>query len=180
MSLDGYIADGDGNFDWAEPDEAVHRLANDLERSVGTHLYGRRMYEVMSAWKTLQSHDQPPYIADFASIWRGADKVVYSASLQAPSTPKTRIERRFDPEAVRRMKAAAEKDLTIGGPTLAAQAFKAGLVDVCHLFICPILVGDGLNAFPDGVRVALALEEERRFGNGTVYLRYRSVNSQAA
>ncbi len=180
MSLDGYIADKNGKFDWAEPDEEVHRFVNDLERSVGTYLYGRRMYEVMAVWETLELHDLPSYEADFARIWRSADKVVYSSSLQTASTPKTRIERGFDPEAVRRMKAAAQGDLTVSGPTLAAHAFRAGLVDVCHLFICPIIVGDGLSAFPTGVRLELALQETRRFGNATVFLHYRSATSQAA
>lgn len=141
MSLDGYIADRDGIFDWAAPDEEMHTFVNDLERPVGAYLYGRRMYEVMAAWDTLQTHDQPPFIAEFAAIWRAADKVVYSKTLTSPSTPRTRVERGFDPEAVRRMKASAARDLTVGGANLAAQAFEAGLVDVCHLFVVPILVG---------------------------------------
>jgi dihydrofolate reductase len=180
MSLDGYIADRDGIFDWATPDEEMHTFVNDLERPVGTYLYGRRMYEVMAVWDSLQTHDQPPFIAEFAHIWRAADKVVYSKTLAGPSTPKTRVERGFDPEAVRRMKASAARDLTVGGPNLAAQAFKAGLVDVCQLFVVPILVGDGKSAFPSGIRLELVLQEERRFTNGTVYLRYRSATSQAA
>jgi len=179
MSLDGYIADRDGIFDWAAPDEEMHTFVNDLERPVGAYLYGRRMYEVMAAWDTLQTYDQPPFIAEFAAIWRAADKVVYSKTLTSPSTPRTRVERGFDPEAVRRMKASATRDLTVGGANLAAQAFEAGLVDVCHLFVVPMLVGDGKRAFPSGVRLELVLQEERRFTNGTVYLHYRSATSQA-
>ena len=179
-SLDGYIADKEGNFDWAEPDEEVHTFVNELERPVGTYLYGRRMYEVMAVWDTLQTNDQPPFIAEFASKWRAAHKVVYSKTLASASTPRTRVERGFDPQEVRRMKASAARDMTVGGPNLAAQAFKAGLVDICHLFVAPILVGDGKRAFPSGVRLALVLQAERRFPNGTVYLHYRSWPSQAA
>jgi dihydrofolate reductase len=172
MSLDGYIADEDGNFDWAEPDEEVHSFVNDLERPAGTYLYGRRMYEVMAAWETVT--DQTPHIRDYAEIWRAADKVVYSRTLETPSSARTRIERDFDPEAVRRMKAAAGSDLSVGGPDLAAHAFRAGLVDECHLFLAPVVVGGGNRALPDKVRVPLELLEERRFGNGVVYLRYRT------
>jgi dihydrofolate reductase len=172
MSLDGYNADEDGNFDWAEPDEEVHSFVNDLERPAGTYLYGRRMYEVMAAWETVT--DQTPHIRDFAEIWRAADKVVYSRTLETPSSARTRIERDFDPEAVRRMKAAAGSDLSVGGPDLAAHAFRAGLVDECHLFLAPVVVGGGNRALPDKVRVPLELLEERRFGNGVVYLRYRT------
>jgi len=171
-SLDGYVADEDGRFDWAEPDEEVHTFLNDLERPVGTYLYGRRMYEVLVAWETIT--DQTPHIRDFAEIWRAADKVVYSRTLAAPSSARTRIERDFDPEAVRQMKAAAERDLTVGGPNLAAHAFKAGLVDECHLFLAPIVVGGGNQALPDHVRVRLELLDERRFGNGMVFLHYRT------
>jgi dihydrofolate reductase len=171
-SLDGYVADEDGRFDWAEPDEEVHTFLNDLERPVGTYLYGRRMYEVLVAWETIT--DQTPHIRDFAEIWRAADKVVYSRTLAAPSSARTRIERDFDPEAVRQMKAAAERDLTVGGPDLAAHAFKAGLVDECHLFLAPIVVGGGNQALPDHVRVRLELLDERRFGNGMVFLHYRT------
>jgi dihydrofolate reductase len=172
ISLDGYIADEDGNFDWAEPDEEVHRFVNDLERPVGTYLYGRRMYEVMAAWETIT--DQTPHIRDYAEIWRAADKVVYSRTLETPSSARTRIERDFDPEAVRQMKAAAGSDLGVGGPGLAAHAFRAGLVDECRLFVTPIVVGGGNQAFPDKVRVPLELLDERRFGNGVVYLCYRT------
>lgn len=180
MSLDGYIADRDGKFDWAEPDEEVHTFVNELERPVGTYLYGRSMYEVMAVWDTLKTNDQPPFVAEFADIWGAADKVVYSKTLASVSTPRTRLEHDFDPESVRRMKVSATRDMTIGGPNLAAQAFRAGLVDVCHLFVAPILVGDGKRAFPSGVRLELILEDERRFANGTVHLQYRVAQSQAA
>ena len=173
-SLDGYVADEDGNFDWAAPDEEVHRFVNDLERPVGTYLMGRRMYEVMRYWETAGAvAGQPAHTADFAELWQAADKVVYSRTLEMPSTARTRIERDFDPGAVRRLKAAADRDLSVGGPALAAQALAAGLVDECHLFLVPILIGGGNPAFPAKVRVPLELLEERRFGNGTVHLRYR-------
>src|SRR5262249_4762984 len=180
MSLDGYIADKNGNFEWAEPDEEVHSFVNELAHPVGTYLYGRRMYEVMAVWQTLPTHDQPSCIADFANIWRAADKVVYSKTLKIASTPRTRIEQHFEPEAVQRIKASAARDLAVSGPTLAAHAFSAGLVDVCHLFIAPIIVGDGKRAFPSGIRLELELQDERRFRNGMVYLHYRSTTSQGA
>jgi dihydrofolate reductase len=173
-SLDGYVADEDANFDWAEPDEEVHTFVNDLERQVGTYLYGRRMYEVLVAWETLDLADQPPYIRDYAEIWRAADKIVYSTTLQAVSSAKTRVERAFDPEAVRQIKASAERDISVGGPDLAAQAIRAGLVDEVHLFLAPIAVGGGTRALPDHVRVKLELLDERRFGNGVVHLHYRA------
>jgi dihydrofolate reductase len=173
-SLDGYIADDDGRFEWAAPDEEVHSFVNDLERSVGIYLYGRRMYEVMAAWETLETAGQP-VVADFAEIWRAADKIVYSTTLTTASTPKTRIERAFDPDAVRQLKASAESDITIGGPGLAAHALRAGLVDECHVFVVPTVVGGGLRAFSDQVRVDLDLIDQRRFANGTVYLRYRTL-----
>jgi dihydrofolate reductase len=173
-SLDGYVADEDGNFDWAEPDEEVHAFVNDLERSVGTYLYGRRLYEVMVAWETMPLTDRPPFVQDYAEIWRAADKIVYSRTLEAPASARTRIERDFDPDAVQERKAAAERDVSVGGAELAAQAFKAGLVDDCHLFFAPIVVGGGIRAFPDGVRLPLELLDERRFGNGTVHLHYRT------
>jgi dihydrofolate reductase len=174
MSLDGYIADEHGNFDWAAPDEEVHRFVNDLERPVGTYLYGRRMYEVMSAWETMDSApDQPQVILDFARIWQAADKVVYSRTLDTVSTARTRIERQFDPEAVRRLKASTGPDLAVGGPHLAAQAIEAGLVDEYHLFLTPTVVGGGNQALPDHVRLDLDLQDERRFTSGVVFLRYR-------
>jgi dihydrofolate reductase len=173
-SLDGYVADEDGSFDWAVPDEEVHRFVNELERPVGTYLYGRRMYETMAAWEAAStSEDQPPVMRDFAWIWQAADKVVYSRTLAAVSSARTRIERDFDPEAVRRMKTAAARDLSVGGPGLAAQALEAGLVDECHLFVVPTLMGGG-TTLAGGVRMGLELLDERRFGNGVVYLRYRT------
>jgi dihydrofolate reductase len=174
-SLDGYIADEDGNFDWAAPDQEVHTFVNDLERPVGTYLYGRRMYEVMVAWETAHTFaDQRPVMQDFAKIWQAADKVVYSRTLAAVSSAKTRIERDFDPEAVRQLKASAGRDLSVGGPDLAAQAIRAGLVDEWHLFLTPFVVGGGNRSLPDNVRLKLELLDERRFGNGVVYLHYRT------
>jgi dihydrofolate reductase len=174
-SLDGYIADEDGNFDWAEPDEDVHTLVNDLARPVGTFLLGRRMYEVLVAWETIGTAEQPPFIRDFAEIWRAADKIVYSTSLDTVSSARTRIERAFDPEAVRQLKGTAERDLLVGGPGLAAHAISAGLVDECHLFVVPVVVGGGTRFLPNDVRLRLELLDERRFGNGTVHLRYRTT-----
>ena len=176
-SLDGYVADESGNFDWAEPDEEVHSFVNDLERSVGTYLYGRRMYEVMVSWETAfaEGADQPSVARDYAEIWRGADKVVFSRSLDAVSSRRTRVEREFDADAVLRMKSEAHSDLSVGGPDLAGHALKAGLVDECHLFVTPIVVGGGTRCFPSDVGVNLELVDERRFRNGTVYLRYRCV-----
>ena len=174
-SLDGYIADEDGNFDWAAPDEEVHAFINDLYRTISTYLYGRRMYEMMVGWETDPTlAEQSPLMRDFAEIWQAPDKVVYSRTLEAVSTSKTWIERDFDPKAVRRIKGSAGRDLTVGGPALAAQAFGAGLVDECHLFVAPVVVGGGKRSLPDGVRLELKLLEERRFGNGMVYLRYRT------
>jgi len=173
-SLDGYVSDEDGNFDWAEPDEEVHTFVNDLERQVGTYLYGRRMYEVLVAWETVDLADRPPFIRDYAEIWRASDKIVYSTTLQAVSSAETRVERAFDPEAVRQMKASAGSDISVGGPDLAAQAIQAGLVDEYHLFLAPIVVGGGTRALPDDVRVKLELLDERRFGNGVVHLHYRT------
>ena len=177
-SLDGYVADEDGSFDWAEPDEEVHTFVNDLERPVGTYLYGRRMYEVMVFWETaLTLADQPPVMQDFAQIWQAADKVVYSTNLRTASSARTRIEADFDPEAVRQMKASTGRDITVGGPDLAAQAITAGLVDECHLFVAPIVVGGGTRAFPNKVRLELELLDERRFGSGMVHLHYRTSAS---
>ena len=174
-SLDGYVADESGIFDWAKPDEEVHSFVNDLERPVGTYLLGRRMYEVMASWETVDVAGQPPHIRDFAEIWRAADKIVYSKTLETVSTARTSLERNFDPDAVRAMKAAAAQDITVGGPGLAASAFEAGLVDECHLFLAPIVVGGGTRALPGNVCVTLELLDERRFGNGMVYLRYRTT-----
>lgn len=175
MSLDGYIEDSDGKFDWTEPDEEVHRFINDLERTAGTHLYGRRMYETMMVWETDPSFAaDSPYMLDYAEIWRAADKIVFSRTLEAASTARTRIEHDFDPEAIRQLKTASQTDLVIGGPDLAAQAFQARLIDECHLFLVPIMLGGGKPALPNDVRVALELLDERRFNNGMVYLRYRT------
>jgi dihydrofolate reductase len=174
-SLDGYVADEDGNFEWAAPDEEVHAFINDLVRPVGTYLYGRRMYEVMVGWETDPTlADQSPAMRDFAEIWQAADKIVYSKTLEAVSTARTRIERNFDSEAVRQMKALVGRDLAVGGPELAAQAFKAGLVDGCHLFVAPIVVGGGKRSLPNDVRLKLELLDERSFGNGMVFLDYRT------
>jgi dihydrofolate reductase len=172
-SLDGYVADEDGSFDWSAPDEEVHRFINDLERPVGTYLYGRRMYEVMVYWEPPQTFaDEPPAIQDYAEIWRAADKIVYSKTLESVSSARTRIERDFDPEAVRQMKAAAGRDISVGGADLAAQAFRAGLVDECHFFLSPIAVGGGKRALPDGLRLEFELLDERRFTGGVVHLHY--------
>jgi dihydrofolate reductase len=171
-SLDGYIEDEDGNFDWAQPPEDAHAFINDLERPVGTYLYGRRMYETMLYWETAHTVADHPVERDFAQIWQAAEKVVYSKTLQTVSSARTRIERTFDPGAIRQLKASAEHDISVGGPDLAAQAFGAGLVDECHLFVAPIVVGGGKPALPKGVRVKLELLDERSFGNGMVYLRY--------
>lgn len=176
MSLDGYVADTIGKFTWAEPDEEVHTFFNQLERPVGTYLYGRRMYEVMSAWETYGTSDQPAFIRDFACIWGAAEKIVFSRSLATVTTARTRIERDFKADAIREMKSAAKQDITIGGPHLAAEAFKAGLVDVCHFFVAPVIVGGGTSAFPAGVRLRLSLQGERRFGNGMAYLQYRAAH----
>jgi dihydrofolate reductase len=170
-SLDGYVADADGNFDWAAPGPEVHAFVNDLVRPAGTHLYGRRMYEVMAWWET--NDDDAPVMRDFAEIWRAADKIVYSTTLQTAASARTRIERDFDPEAVRRLKAQSHRDLTVAGPQLAGQAIAARLVDECHLFLVPVMVGGGTRALPDGVHVQLELLDERRFASGVVYLRYK-------
>ena len=173
-SLDGYVADEDGNFDWAAPDEEVHAFVNDLEREVGTYLYGRRMYEVMRYWETAQAVTGQPLVEqDYAEIWRSADKIVYSKTLDTVSSARTGIERDFDPETVRRMKAQTAHDISVGGPDLAAQAIRAGLVDECRLFLSPIVVGGGKRSLPPNVRLKLELLDERRFEDGVVHLHYR-------
>jgi len=173
-SLDGYIEDADGTFDWAAPDEEVHAFVNDLERPVGTYLYGRRMYQTMVFWETEGAGPgEHAAVRDFAAIWRAADKIVYSRTLTAPASERTRIERDFDPAAVRQLKESAARDLSVGGAGLAAAALAAGLVDECHLLLCPVLVGGGKRALPDNVRRQLELLDERRFRSGVVYLRYR-------
>jgi dihydrofolate reductase len=173
-SLDGYIEDKDGNFDWAAPDEEVHTFINNLERATGTYLFGRRMYETMMVWETDPNlAADSPLTRDYAEIWQAADKIVYSKSLESPSTRRTRIEREFDPEAIRRLKQAADRDISIGGPELAAHAFRSGLIDECQLFLTPIVVGGGKRSLPEDIRMELELLDERRFGNGMVFLRYR-------
>jgi dihydrofolate reductase len=179
-SLDGYVADEDGKFDWAAPDEDVHGFVNELERPVGTYLYGRRMYEVMSYWETAHDlADEPDVIRDYTEIWQAAEKIVYSKTLETVPTARTRLERDFDAEAVRRLKVTAERDIAVGGANLAAHALKAGLVDELHLFLTPIVIGGGKAALPDGVRFRLELTDERRFGSGVVYLRYRASTPDA-
>jgi dihydrofolate reductase len=173
-SLDGFIEDEGGRFDWAMPDPEVHAFVNELERSDGTHLYGRRMYETMAVWQTIgtESDGASPEEVEFAEVWRALDKIVYSRTLDAVTTPRTRLEREFDPEAVRRLKDTADRDLSISGPDLARHAFAAGLVDEVNLFVFPIVVGGGRPGLPRGVQVELALLDERRFGNGVVHTRY--------
>jgi len=176
QSLDGYVADAAGKFDWAEPDESVHTFANQLQRPICMNLLGRRMYEVMSAWDTLGTQgDEPAYIEEFGELWRASDKVVYSTTLSSVSGARTRLERAFEPEAVRRMKDEIEGDISISGPNLAAQAIAAGLVDEYQMFVVPAVVGGGKRCLPEGVRIDLQLIEQRRFDNGTVYLRYRAI-----
>jgi dihydrofolate reductase len=172
-SLDGYTVDAEGRFDWAMPDEEVHAFVNDLERPVGTHLYGRRMYETLAVWQTMGGPDASPIENDYADIWRAAEKVVYSTTLAEVSTPRTRLERSFEPDAVRRFVADAERDVSVGGPGLAAHALRAGLVDDLHQFLYPVVVGGGTRALPDGVRLDLDLVAERRFAGGVVHLHHR-------
>ena len=173
-SLDGYVADTEGKFDWSAPDDEVHWFVNELERPIGTYLYGRRMYEVMRYWETAPTgNGELSAGQEYAQIWNAADKIVYSKGLEQVSTANTRLEREFDPQAIRDMKAAATQNISIGGPTLAADALRMGLVDECHLFLSPIVVGGGLPALPDNVRLELDLLDERPFSNGVVHLHYR-------
>ena len=173
-SLDGYVADENGNFDWAAPDEEVHAFVNQLERPIGTYLYGRRMYETMVFWESPPDPAaEPPAFREYAGIWQSADKIVYSTTLASVAGARTRIEREFEPEAVRRLKATAARDITVGGPELAAHAIAAGLVDEYQLFLVPAVVGGGTRALPE-LRVNLELLDERSFRNGTIYLRYRT------
>ena len=172
-SLDGYVEDQDGNFGWAAPDDEVLAFINDQERPIGTYLYGRRMYETMAYWETVGTGgDQTAASLDFTGIWRAAEKVVYSRTLEAPSSARTRIERDFDPAPIRQLKESSARDLSVGGAELAGQAMAAGLVDECHLFLCPIVVGGGKGALPDGLRARLELLAERRFRGGVVHLGY--------
>jgi dihydrofolate reductase len=174
-SLDGYVADKDGKFDWAEPDEEVHAFVNDLARPVGTYLYGREMYEVMIAWETLDLADQPPFIRDFAEIWRAAEKIVFSRALESVSSARTRMEREFDPDAIRELKEQAPHDVAVAGPGLAGEAIRAGLVDEYQLFLAPVIVGGGKRALPDDARIDLELLDERRFDSGVTYVRYSAI-----
>jgi dihydrofolate reductase len=169
-SLDGYVADDTGGFGWAAPDEDVHAFINDLERPIATYLYGRRMYEVMAVWETMDATSEVG--ADFAQLWRAADKIVFSRTLERTTTPRTRLERAFEPEAIRALKARSDRDITVGGAELAGQALQAGLVDECHLFLAPVVVGGGTRALPDCVRLDLDLRDERRFAGGMVHLHY--------
>ena len=173
-SLDGYVEDEKGGFDWAEPSDEVHAFVNNIARRAGTYLYGRRMYETMAVWETDPSFaSQPGAIGDFAAIWQAADKIVYSTTLPEPvPTRRTTVKRSFDPDAVRDLKGSTDDDLAIGGAAVAAEAFSAGLIDELHLFLSPIVVGGGKPALPDGVRVDLELAGHRRFANGTAYLHY--------
>ena len=173
-SLDGYVADSDGNFDWSMPDEEVHRFVNGLERDIGIYLYGGRLYEVMRYWETAPTgNGEPSAEQEFAKTWQAADKIIYSRTLDKVATARTRLEHAFDVQAIQQLKATATRDIAVSGPTLAAQALSNGLVDECHLFLSPIVVGGGTPALPDNVRLQLELLDERRFGNGVVYLRYR-------
>ena len=175
-SLDGYVADADGNFDWAAPDEEVHAFVNDLERDVGTYLYGRRMYETMRFWETDENLvGGSPVARDFAEIWRSADKVVYSRTLRTVSSARTRLEAVLDPDELRRFKAGAARDLSVGGADLAAQVMRAAVVDEYRLFVTPVVVGGGTRAFPQGLRLDLRLLDQRRFSSGVVYVRYDTV-----
>ncbi|NUT35080.1 MAG: deaminase [Hamadaea sp.] len=172
-SLDGYMADEKGGFGWAMPSDEVHAFVNDLQRPLGTHLYGRRLYEVLTAWEHPEDFpERNAILDDFAAIWQSADKIVYSSTLRDVSTARTRVERTFDPAAVRRLTEETDHDLLIGGPTLAAHALRAGLVDEVHSFIAPAVVGGGLAIYPDGVKLTLELLAERRFDNGMAYLHY--------
>ena len=172
-SLDGYVADESGSFDWAAPDEEVHRFVNDLERRIGTYLYGRRLYETMVVWETMDLAGEPPVVREYAEIWRAADKVVFSRTLAEVSSTRTRIERAFEPEAIRAMKAAADRPVSVGGSELAGVALRAGLVDELHQFVTPVAVGGGKRFLPARLHLDLELLDERRFGNGVVHLHYR-------
>jgi dihydrofolate reductase len=173
-SLDGYVADRDGKFEWAAPDEEVHAFVNDLERPIETHLYGRRMYEVMAAWDDPEiDADASPAMKDFAKTWRAADKIVFSSTLASVSTARTRLESGFDPDMIRRMKHASAGDLSVGGPTLAGAMLSEGLVDELHLLAAPVVVGGGTHWLPDGLRIDLDLLDQHRFRGGAVHLHYR-------
>ncbi len=173
-SADGYVEDAAGSFEWAAPDEEVHRFVNELERRVGTYLYGRRMYQTMLYWETAHTvPGQPPFAREFTAIWQAAEKIVFSKTLASVQSARTRIERNFDPGMVRHLKSATEHDMTVGGADLAGQAFRAGLVDELQLFLVPVVVGGGKPALPNDVHLDLELLDTRRFASGAVYLRYR-------
>jgi dihydrofolate reductase len=175
-SLDGYVNDAEGRFDWARPDDELHAYVNEMERPIGTYLYGRRMYETMAIWERPDFVEgQPPVIVDYAGIWRATEKVVYSRTLEAVSTTRARLERDFDADAVRALKERADADISVGGAELAGEALRAGLVDECHLFLNPIVVGGGTRALPDDVLVRLELVAEHRFASGVVHVGYRVV-----
>ncbi len=178
VSLDGYVADAEGRFDWSEPDEEVHRAVNEIQRPIGTHLYGRRLYDVLVAWETWDVTDEPEVIRDYAQIWRGADKVVYSRTLEEPKSARTRIVEELDVTAIVELKATSPGDILIGGPEIAALALAAGIVDEIHLFVSPVVVGSGNPVFPDDLALSLELVEERRFGNGVVHLHYSVTESR--
>ena len=172
-SLDGYVEDAHGSIGWTAPDEEVNSYINELASSVGTYLYGRRMYEAMEYWETAYAaHDHPQFLLDWARQWQATEKIAYSRTLAEPRSARTRIEREFDPDAVRRLKADAVHDITVNGPELAAHALRAGLVDEFQMFVCPVVLGGGKRFFPDGVRSDLELVEERAFRKGVVALRY--------
>jgi dihydrofolate reductase len=176
-SLDGYVEDAGGGIEWGMPDEEVFRFVNDTLRPVGTYLFGRRMYESMVYWETATVADAPPFVREFAALWKAADKTVYSTSLETVSSARTGLKRAFEPGAIREMKAALEGDVTVGGPDLAAQAFEAGLVDECQLFLTPVVLGGGKPSLPKDVHLQLQLLDERRFDSGVVFLRYRTATS---
>ena len=178
-SLDGYVEDEHGGFGWAKPDEEVHAFVNELEHSIGAYLYGRRMYETMVFWETASTSDEPAVFRDYAELWRAADKIVYSRTLGEVSSARTRIEREFDPDAIRALKRTTAADVSIGGSELAGQALAEDLVDELHLLLCPIIVGGGKPALPDHVQAELELVDERRFQGGVVYVSYRLAHSQA-
>jgi dihydrofolate reductase len=174
-SLDGYTEDPDGGIDFGDPDEEYFGFINGLQRPVGTYLYGRRMYEAMVYWESASIADQPPWIVDFTTLWRAAEKVVFSKTLASVSSGRTVLERDFNVEAIRRMKAEATGDLTVGGADLAAQAMVAGLVDECHLFFWPVVLGGGKRSLPVDARFELALLNEERTGGGITHLHYRII-----
>ena len=174
-SLDGYTVDAEGSFAWAEPDEEVHAFVNDLQRHLGTYLYGRRLYETMRAWQTVPEDEGQDEMRDFGQVWRSADKVVYSSTLSDVSTPRTRLEHDFDPATVRALVDDADRDVSVGGATLAATALRAGIVDELHQFLHPVVVGGGTPYLPAGVRLDLELLDERRFAGGVVHLHHRVV-----